>query len=283
MHPNFDATKFVTSRDTIYITAPSHKQQLSAPIIVGLLQDIRKAAFELGRRAPAGISDHPPVIWMLDEVANIAPLADLPEMLSEAGGQGLQIVACLQDMAQARKRWGRENGIMSKCRTKLIFPGISEQEDLEQLSTVLGDWDRKYTSISNTTGRFSSQGVSAGMGFGTSFSGGGGGSSGGFNSSRHFSENASFGENRSETRSDNWTREHLLSPSEISRIQNGCALFVHNTTWAVIRVLPHHSSQVWQSIKDASIHLRPSGSPDELAFAPVVTVPMGEAVGKAST
>jgi type IV secretory pathway TraG/TraD family ATPase VirD4 len=54
---------------------------------------------------------------MLDEVANIAPLGDLPDMLSEGGGQGLQIVACLQDVAQARARWGDNHGLLSKCRT----------------------------------------------------------------------------------------------------------------------------------------------------------------------
>jgi type IV secretory pathway TraG/TraD family ATPase VirD4 len=35
-NPNFDPDRFATSTDTIYITAPEHKQALCAPLIVGL-------------------------------------------------------------------------------------------------------------------------------------------------------------------------------------------------------------------------------------------------------
>lgn len=37
-NPNFNPDRFVTSTDTIYITAPAHKQALCAPLVVGLLE-----------------------------------------------------------------------------------------------------------------------------------------------------------------------------------------------------------------------------------------------------
>lgn len=43
--PNFDPKRFATSTDTIYITAPGHKQALCAPLIVGLLELIRLTAW----------------------------------------------------------------------------------------------------------------------------------------------------------------------------------------------------------------------------------------------
>ena len=46
--------------------------------------------------------DGPPTLLALDEVANIAPIPDLPAMVSEGGGQGLLVLACLQDLSQAR-------------------------------------------------------------------------------------------------------------------------------------------------------------------------------------
>ena len=49
----------------------------------------------------------PPTLLALDEVANIAPIPDLPAMVSEGAGQGLLVLACLQDLSQARVRWGR--------------------------------------------------------------------------------------------------------------------------------------------------------------------------------
>ena len=92
----------MAATDTVFITAPAHRQALCAPLVVGLLDQIRHATY---RRAAAHPTDTP-VFFCLDEVANIAPIHDLPALVSEAGGQGLHVLACLQDLSQARTRWG---------------------------------------------------------------------------------------------------------------------------------------------------------------------------------
>jgi hypothetical protein len=48
------------------------------------------------------------MLWLLDEAANIAPVHDLPALVSQAGGQSLQVVIGLQDLSQARARWGAD-------------------------------------------------------------------------------------------------------------------------------------------------------------------------------
>ena len=85
-----------------------------------------------------------PVFFCLDEVANIAPIHDLPALVSEAGGQGLHVMACLQDLSQARARWGdgAAEGFLTLFQTKLVLPGISDPRTLEALSLVLGEIDR---------------------------------------------------------------------------------------------------------------------------------------------
>ncbi|MCA1656898.1 MAG: TraM recognition domain-containing protein, partial [Actinobacteria bacterium] len=100
--PNFDPDAFAASTGTVFIAAPAHLQALCAPLVVGLLEQIRHASY---RRAPNGTRGLP-VFFCLDEVANIAPIHDLPALVSEAGGQGLHVLACLQDLSQARTRWG---------------------------------------------------------------------------------------------------------------------------------------------------------------------------------
>jgi type IV secretory pathway TraG/TraD family ATPase VirD4 len=100
---NFDPARFATSTDTIYITAPEHKQALCAPLIVGLLEQVRHAVYEAAQSALTG----PPMLWALDEIANIAPIHDLPALVSQAGGQRLQMMIGLQDLSQARTRWGQ--------------------------------------------------------------------------------------------------------------------------------------------------------------------------------
>src|SRR3954447_20606737 len=49
--PNFDPDLFVTSDDTIYITAPANLQHLCAPLVVGLLNDIKDAIYRCHRAA----------------------------------------------------------------------------------------------------------------------------------------------------------------------------------------------------------------------------------------
>jgi hypothetical protein len=125
--PNFDPDEFAASSDTVFITAPAHRQALCAPLVVGLLEQIRHATY---RRAASGARGLP-VFLCLDEVANIAPIHDLPALVSEAGGQGLHVLACLQDLSQARARWGDQaaDGFLSLFQTKLILPGVCDPED----------------------------------------------------------------------------------------------------------------------------------------------------------
>ena len=44
--PNFDAHHFAAPPTPVYITAPAHKQALCAPLVVGLLEQIRHATYQ---------------------------------------------------------------------------------------------------------------------------------------------------------------------------------------------------------------------------------------------
>jgi type IV secretion system protein VirD4 len=82
-NPNFDVDAFVRpprldpdsppSRfDTVYVTSGTDDQDQYAPLIVGLIESIRKAAYEAARRSERGALN-PPLYLILDEAANIAP------------------------------------------------------------------------------------------------------------------------------------------------------------------------------------------------------------------
>ena len=132
-NPNFDPVTFASSTDTVYVCAPGHAQEQLAPVIVALLEQIREAA--LAR--PKGAA---PVVFALDEVAGIAPLPSLPALAAEGGGQGLVTLACLQDLSQARARWGEAaEGFFSLFDQKLVFPGIGDYRTLHLISALAGD------------------------------------------------------------------------------------------------------------------------------------------------
>ena len=131
--PNFSPEAFASSTDTVYICAPGHAQAQLAPVVVALLDAIRQAVYA----RPAGAA---PVVFALDEVANIAPLPSLPALAAEGGGQGLVTLACLQDLSQGRARWGEQaEGFFSLFSAKVLFPGIGDERTLSLVSSLAGE------------------------------------------------------------------------------------------------------------------------------------------------
>ena len=151
------------------------------------------------------------VLLMLDEAANIAPIPDLPAMLSEAGGQGLQVVVVLQDISQARRRWLRDaDGLLSLFGARVILSGIADPATLKQLSLLCGDYDRpiQTTSHQQPTNLLTTL----------------------------------FGSQPSPASSESWTtrRERRLPPDHIAQLGHGQALVMVGPDWLVMPTHPYH-------------------------------------------
>jgi type IV secretory pathway TraG/TraD family ATPase VirD4 len=143
-----DASRFASETSTLYVCAGSDEQRQAAPLVAGILRDLRVAAYQ--RTASLGATgsyEGPPMLFALDEVANIAPLHDLPTIVAEGGSQGVVTLACLQDLSQAKARWGREaDGFLSLFQAKVVFPGIGDITTLETISKLAGEIDVPHTS-----------------------------------------------------------------------------------------------------------------------------------------
>lgn len=138
-HPNFDPDHFARSTDTVYLCAPATTQALHAPLVIALLDQIRAATYT---HRPS-----PSMLWALDEMANIAPLSDLPATISEGASQALTVLACLQDLSQARTRWGNAaDGFLTLFTHKLVLPGIADLATLRQITALAGHTDIPVTS-----------------------------------------------------------------------------------------------------------------------------------------
>lgn len=213
--PNFDPTRFVASTDTVYVTAPAHKQALCAPLVVGVLEQIRHAAYE---RAASSTADDPPLLMCLDEVANIAPIHDLPALVSEAGGQGLHVMACLQDLSQVRDRWGdaAADGFLSLFQTKLILTGVADSRTLEAISLALGEYDRRL--VSHTIGRSHSERLLPPPG------------------------------TSSESVTYHTQRQRTLPPGEIARLPDGHGLLLRGTHWGLVKLTPWYRTEPWSAV-----------------------------------
>ena len=200
--PNFDPDVFARSRDTLYIAAPGERQRLLAPLVVGLLVEIRQARYRAQR---PGTANRFPLLMALDEARNIAPIHDLPMQLSEGGGQGVQTMVVLQSLSQAKAVW-REEGesLMDFTDAVVILGGVSDKNTCETISRKCGHWDRPIQTVSEQRGAFILSTVQP-------------------------------------TRSEGWTtrREARIPPDQVAAIELGQALVIVGAGWEYVPTLPY--------------------------------------------
>jgi type IV secretory pathway TraG/TraD family ATPase VirD4 len=131
-----DPDAFMSETNTLYLCGASRQQSLLAPLFVGVLTQLRDTAYD---HHAEGL-DSPTALFALDEVANIAPFPDLPNLISEGGGQGIVTLACLQDLSQARRRWGDQaSGFLSLFPVTVLLPGIADGETLKLIRNLSGE------------------------------------------------------------------------------------------------------------------------------------------------
>jgi type IV secretion system protein VirD4 len=145
--PSLDFDAFCSGPNTLYLCSAGRRQHQFAPLVVATIGDVRDAAYARARDGDEG----PPTLLALDEVANIAPVPDLPSMVSEGAGQGLLVLACLQDLSQARTRWGQAaDGFLSLFGTTVVLPGIADTATLRDLSALAGRREVVSTTVSRS-------------------------------------------------------------------------------------------------------------------------------------
>ena len=127
-----DVEEFLRGPHQLHVVAPSRHQALSVPLVVGLVEHVIHATYDRH-------DDGARLLLALDEVANVAPLPRLAGVVSEGGGQGVLTMACLQDLSQARARWGgAADGFVSLFATTVVLPGVADRATLELLHHLAG-------------------------------------------------------------------------------------------------------------------------------------------------
>jgi type IV secretion system protein VirD4 len=137
----FDAAALLTGSDTLYLCAPAHDQRRLTPLFVGVLRAVLDGAYDLVART--GRPLEPPLLVVLDEAANIAPVSDLDALAATAAGHGIQLVTVWHDLAQITARFGpRATTVVNNHRAKLFLSGISDPTTLDYASHLVGDEER---------------------------------------------------------------------------------------------------------------------------------------------
>jgi type IV secretion system protein VirD4 len=132
--------------DTLFLCAPARHQQRFQPLFSGLLTEVLDHAFQTAAASARPLD--PPLLVVLDEAANVAPLDELDLLASTAAGHGVQLVTVWQDLAQISARYGaRAATVANNHRAKVVLSGISDPATLEHVSALVGDEEVAQTSV----------------------------------------------------------------------------------------------------------------------------------------
>jgi type IV secretion system protein VirD4 len=141
---------------TLYICAPSHDQARLRPLLVTLINQFTSACATREQRTGAPLD--PPLLLVLDEAANIAPLPNLPALCSSAAVHGIQLVTVFQDLAQVRATYGHDQAktIVSNHFAQVFLGASSDPDTLEHAARIIGEAQEEQTSMTVDSGGRSS-------------------------------------------------------------------------------------------------------------------------------
>ena len=123
--------------NTLYLCAPAHEQERLRSVFAAMLSELVGVIYESS--AETGEPIDPPLLIVLDEAANIAPMPDLEVVASTGAGQGIQLVTVFQDFAQVAAVYGKHaNSIINNHRAKVFASGTADPDTLGYINGVVG-------------------------------------------------------------------------------------------------------------------------------------------------
>ncbi len=142
--------------NTLYLCAPAHEQERLRSLFAAMLSELVGVVYESA--AARGKPIDPPLLMVLDEVANTAPMPELDVVAATGAGQGIQLVTALQDFSQAQARWGKRAATVLNNHQAKIFPsGSSDPATLDFVKAIVGDGEfRQRSETAAERGRGSS-------------------------------------------------------------------------------------------------------------------------------
>ena len=134
---DFAPSQFLASAgDTLFLVAEDRHQQLVAPLLVALLATLIHEAIETGTFR----SGDRRLRLLLDEAANVAPLANLPRTMSQVAGHGIRVATVWQSLAQMQERYGRgAETILANSTAKLYLGPITDAATRDHVTGALAE------------------------------------------------------------------------------------------------------------------------------------------------
>jgi type IV secretory pathway TraG/TraD family ATPase VirD4 len=152
--PFIDLESFLASpADTLYLCAPPEEQEEYRDLFTGLVRTVVRMAYAKNNRAsdlrmdrPAGTepagsaeAEATPLLMLLDEAGNIAPLQNLTTLATTSAGTKIQLVTIFHDLSQMQDVYGlyAARSIVSNHSALVILPGARDDETLAYVENLV--------------------------------------------------------------------------------------------------------------------------------------------------
>lgn len=151
----FDPVAFAAApADTLYLL--SQEDGSAGPLIAALTKAVTTAA-ETAAKHDGGAREVPMVL-VLDEVANICRLPELPAKYSTWGGSRIVPIAVLQSEEQGQEVWGAAgfDALWNAATVQVFAGGHASAKFLTNLTNRIGDYEYEEHSSTSHDGKRSS-------------------------------------------------------------------------------------------------------------------------------
>ncbi|WP_420312223.1 type IV secretory system conjugative DNA transfer family protein [Streptomyces sp. YS-B37] len=154
-----------SSGDTLYLCAPPDEQEEYRDLFTGLVRTVVRLAYTRNNRAFDTVADRTaedvasaapsveasvtPLLMLLDEAGNIAPLKNLTTLATTSAGTNVQMVTIFHDLSQMQDVYGLypARSIVSNHSAFVLLPGARDEETLAYVQNLVSG-----ERIANTVG-----------------------------------------------------------------------------------------------------------------------------------
>ncbi|WP_406693316.1 TraM recognition domain-containing protein (plasmid) [Saccharopolyspora sp. ID03-671] len=139
--PEFAPEEFVNSTHTLYLLSREGVGS-AGPLTAALTFDIMEAGRERAADLPGGRLD-PPILYILDEAANVVRIRELPNLYSHFGSAGQNVLTIVQSWEQMVEAWGRSGAqkLWDASNVRVYGGGNADADFLEKVSKLVGPMD----------------------------------------------------------------------------------------------------------------------------------------------
>ena len=151
--PHLDLHQLVAGGETLYCLSREGVGS-AGPIIAALTVATCEAAEKIATASPGGRLPTP-MLCALDEAANVVRWRRLPDLYSHYGSRGINIMTVLQSWSQGVRVWGADGmkQLMGAANVFVYGGNVKEDDFLELLSKLVGDYERRAINISRSGDR----------------------------------------------------------------------------------------------------------------------------------